>query len=516
MFAPDLFIVDKEPTGFRGEIAADAGRREGPRLPLRARHPRRHGRAGAARARVGAQGRREALATLLRRHLGLRPEGALPAAGRARTSRRGGARASPTPAICAASCRDDRTLTRYPKLTRGPFILVTTGGGGDGDDLIDWVISAYETRARPPARAGRVRPLHRPRDRGAASWTASPARSSTRIMFDTKIELLMQQAAARRRDGRLQHVLRDPVARQAGADRAAHAPRLEQASAPPAPSGSASCAMLTGGRRRRARSGARWRAALSAPARTSRGRPRPSCRAFSTGSTRIERASPAAARGRAPGRPPSLVDVGAPNERRGDRRGRGRIAVVVKGYPRLSETFIAQEILGLEARRAPLEIWSLRHPTDKAVHPMHQAIRARRPLPAGISLPGAAARPARRRAALRQPRFGRARSRLLARPACATRRRTAAGASARRGPRARTRRRQSRICMCITCTRRPPWCATRRCSPAGPGASRRTPRTSGRRRAGKAREDRREPVGRDLHDARVAASPGARCLRPSA
>jgi len=30
---------------------------------------------------------------------------------------------------------------------------------------------------------------------------------------------------------------------------------------------------------------------------------------------------------------------------------RSRIAVVVKGYPRLSETFIAQEILGLVAER---------------------------------------------------------------------------------------------------------------------------------------------------------------------
>ena len=36
------------------------------------------------------------------------------------------------------------SLTTYPKITKQPFILVTTGGGGDGDDLIDWVISAYE------------------------------------------------------------------------------------------------------------------------------------------------------------------------------------------------------------------------------------------------------------------------------------------------------------------------------------------------------------------------------------
>ncbi|MBM1170979.1 glycosyltransferase family 4 protein [Microvirga arabica] len=54
-----------------------------------------------------------------------------------------------------------------------------------------------------------------------------------------------------------------------------------------------------------------------------------------------------------------------------------RIAVVVKGYPRLSETFIAQEILALEQRGLDLEIWSLRHPTERAVHPMHKAIRAR-------------------------------------------------------------------------------------------------------------------------------------------
>lgn len=58
--------------------------------------------------------------------------------------------------------------------------------------------------------------------------------------------------------------------------------------------------------------------------------------------------------------------------------GSRRIAVVVKGYPRLSETFIAQEILALEERGIPLEIWSLRLPTDKEVHPMHRRIRAHR------------------------------------------------------------------------------------------------------------------------------------------
>ncbi|WP_293867099.1 glycosyltransferase family 4 protein [uncultured Alsobacter sp.] len=53
------------------------------------------------------------------------------------------------------------------------------------------------------------------------------------------------------------------------------------------------------------------------------------------------------------------------------------LAVVVKGYPRLSETFISQEILALERTGFPLEIWSLRLPTDKAVHPLNKAIRAK-------------------------------------------------------------------------------------------------------------------------------------------
>ncbi len=54
-----------------------------------------------------------------------------------------------------------------------------------------------------------------------------------------------------------------------------------------------------------------------------------------------------------------------------------RIAVVLKGWPRLSETFIAQEIAGLEARGVALEIWSLRRPTDKSRHPVHDRVAGR-------------------------------------------------------------------------------------------------------------------------------------------
>jgi glycosyltransferase involved in cell wall biosynthesis len=53
-----------------------------------------------------------------------------------------------------------------------------------------------------------------------------------------------------------------------------------------------------------------------------------------------------------------------------------RIATVVKGYPRLSETFIAQEILGLEKRGIPQLIVSLRQPTDGKLHDLHREIAA--------------------------------------------------------------------------------------------------------------------------------------------
>ncbi|MEM7302098.1 MAG: glycosyltransferase [Pseudomonadota bacterium] len=53
-----------------------------------------------------------------------------------------------------------------------------------------------------------------------------------------------------------------------------------------------------------------------------------------------------------------------------------KIGVVLKGYPRLSETFIAQELLALERAGLTLNLISLRHPTDKKRHPVHEEIKA--------------------------------------------------------------------------------------------------------------------------------------------
>ncbi len=52
------------------------------------------------------------------------------------------------------------------------------------------------------------------------------------------------------------------------------------------------------------------------------------------------------------------------------------VAFILKGYPRLSEAFIAQEILALEQRGLEISIFSLRQPTDRRRHGLHDDIRA--------------------------------------------------------------------------------------------------------------------------------------------
>ncbi|MBW6422390.1 glycosyltransferase [Rhizobium sp. XQZ8] len=53
-----------------------------------------------------------------------------------------------------------------------------------------------------------------------------------------------------------------------------------------------------------------------------------------------------------------------------------KLVVLLKGYPRLSETFIAQELLGLERAGFELVLMSMRRPTDKKRHPIHDEIQA--------------------------------------------------------------------------------------------------------------------------------------------
>lgn len=52
------------------------------------------------------------------------------------------------------------------------------------------------------------------------------------------------------------------------------------------------------------------------------------------------------------------------------------LAIVVKCWPRLSETFVAQELAALEARGQQFQIWSLRHPANEKRHPLHEQVVA--------------------------------------------------------------------------------------------------------------------------------------------
>ncbi|MBZ6076312.1 glycosyltransferase family protein [Microvirga puerhi] len=195
-FRPDVFIVDKEPTGFRGEVvpALDYLESQGCRRVLGIRDVMDE-----PALLVPEWERKGAKEILVRSYdevwvYGLedvyRPLDALdlPATVTDRITYTGYLRREvpPTP-----------SLTRYPKITKQPFILVTTGGGGDGDDLIDWVISAYEHDAdiEMPALIVFGPFVNRDMRRSFMERIARHPKLDA-IAFDTKIEHLMQKAAA--------------------------------------------------------------------------------------------------------------------------------------------------------------------------------------------------------------------------------------------------------------------------------------------------------------------------------
>jgi predicted glycosyltransferase len=76
-----------------------------------------------------------------------------------------------------------------------PFVLVTTGGGGDGEAIIDWVLRAYEADSPMPLSALLVLGpfMHSERQ---AEFLARAARLERveAITFDAQIETLMARA----------------------------------------------------------------------------------------------------------------------------------------------------------------------------------------------------------------------------------------------------------------------------------------------------------------------------------
>lgn len=88
-------------------------------------------------------------------------------------------------------------LEHWPQIANSPFILVTTGGGGDGEGLIDWVLSTYETQENLPLPALLVLGPFMSADH-QVEFQARAARldSVEVIIFHTRVEQLMARSEA--------------------------------------------------------------------------------------------------------------------------------------------------------------------------------------------------------------------------------------------------------------------------------------------------------------------------------
>ena len=77
-----------------------------------------------------------------------------------------------------------------------PYLLVTTGGGGDGETLVDWVLSAYESDMAPPWNALLVLgPFMQTEVQAQFHERVSRLPRVAAIVFDTYLESLMARAA---------------------------------------------------------------------------------------------------------------------------------------------------------------------------------------------------------------------------------------------------------------------------------------------------------------------------------
>jgi predicted glycosyltransferase len=78
-----------------------------------------------------------------------------------------------------------------------PFLLVTTGGGDDGDGIIDWVLRAYESGAALPLPPLFVLGPFMPADRQQALRARiQQVPEAAAIVFDAYLETLIDRAAA--------------------------------------------------------------------------------------------------------------------------------------------------------------------------------------------------------------------------------------------------------------------------------------------------------------------------------
>jgi predicted glycosyltransferase len=91
--------------------------------------------------------------------------------------------------------RDAPSSQQLPDVVNQPYLLVTPGGGGDGAELIDWVLRAYETEDLLPYPALMVMgPFMHPDRQGEFIERADALKRVDAITFDAHMESLMANA----------------------------------------------------------------------------------------------------------------------------------------------------------------------------------------------------------------------------------------------------------------------------------------------------------------------------------
>jgi predicted glycosyltransferase len=195
IYRPDLFIVDKEPTGLRGEVlpALRLLKERGTPLVLGLRDVMDDP------AALAAEWERKNVVPALRDLYDEIWIYGLPQINKPLT----GIEVPPSvrhKMVYTGYLRRDLPLhSDVPHELEeigDPFILVTAGGGGDGADLIDWVLAAYETDAHIPYGAVIVfGPFMSTAEREAFKERSAKFRNIRTLTFTNNLGALMQRAA---------------------------------------------------------------------------------------------------------------------------------------------------------------------------------------------------------------------------------------------------------------------------------------------------------------------------------
>ena len=195
IFDPDLFIVDKEPVGLRGEVlpTLKALKRRGTRLVLGLRDVMDE-----PRLLEPEWTRKKAVPALRDLYdeiwvYGL-PQICNPLEGIALPPRV--QQKMVYTGYLHREVPTHGTPALLPEIANRPFLLVTTGGGGDGEALIDWVLRAYEHDPLLPYPALLVLgPFMQPEKQAEFIDRAAKLKRVDAITFHKQLETLVSRAA---------------------------------------------------------------------------------------------------------------------------------------------------------------------------------------------------------------------------------------------------------------------------------------------------------------------------------